>query len=397
MFYLGDLMKNQKRIIITVLIVVEVISIFLTWKSYNAGKILENKVENNVTNEHFAFYVKENGEYKEKTDNTFPAGYHIDKNMTVCVDENKEKLDNIPVTVDEEGNITVTSNRTVYCTFYLIGNPIGDYIIDEMPKGLKKTTNPDDDLEYRFSGDSYTDVNNYICFGTYNRSDCIGEEEKYMYRIIGVDKDHRLKILKDSSIGTRSWNDEAIINAAWGKYEGLPEASLSSYLNNEWIKTLSNWADYIDNNIWNIGAVGRDSDYNDSSTIPGIASRIMEAEKSGILSSYVKSAVKIGLINLSDYYYAKDINGNTNCFYSSENYICKNWMNLEKAWTIIRAASAVTDARKYAWYVADDSIGIAMYDISVNINVYPVFYLKNDGSITYSSGDGSATNPFIIA
>ncbi len=290
-------MKNQKRIIITILLVVEVISIFLTWKSYNAGKILEDKVENNVTNDHFAFYIKENGVYKEQTGSTFPAGYHINKNMTVCVDENQEKLNDIPIQMDINGSITVTSNKTAYCTFYLIKSTTGSYIIDEMPKGLKKTTNPDDDLEYRFSGDSYTDVNNYICFGTSNRSDCIGEEEKYMYRIIGVDREGRVKLLKDSSIGKYSWNDDASSDAIWGKNDGYAEASLSSYLNDEWINTLSIWVDYIDDNKWNTGYVARPSDYNDSSTITGIAARIMKNEKGGIL----KPDAKIGLINPSDF------------------------------------------------------------------------------------------------
>ncbi len=72
-------------------------------------------------------------------------------------------------------------------------------------------------------------------------------------------------------------------------------------------------------------------------------------------------------------------------------------MNLEDAWTISRVDGVFSSNQYRAWHVVEASIVLSDHTISYNDdNVYPVFYLKNDLSIS-DSGNGAYNDPFIIS
>ena len=90
-------MKYKKRIV-GLLLVVEVISIFMMYKSVSNKKtILDNISINKINKDMFAMYVKENGSYVESKDSTFPEGYMLNINNSKCVDNNGDEVKNVLV------------------------------------------------------------------------------------------------------------------------------------------------------------------------------------------------------------------------------------------------------------------------------------------------------------
>ena len=95
---------------------------------------------------------------------------------------------------------------------------------------------------------------------------------------------------------------------------------------------------------------------------------------------------KIGLIYLSDYYYAFIPNGTVNCMSST----CVSWLTTGNAeFSMIRMAYGTMNP----FNIAQD--GHVSYGYMTNIHhVRPVFYLDPDVMIV--SGTGTASDPFII-
>ena len=76
---------------------------------------------------------------------------------------------------------------------------------------------------YRYQGTKDMVDNNYICFGTDNEEECKKDEDKYMYRIIGIDKEDRLKLIKETFIKEDNnrgfaWNDTQNDDVKLGLY-----------------------------------------------------------------------------------------------------------------------------------------------------------------------------------
>jgi len=54
---------------------------------------------------------------------------------------------------------------------------------------------------YRYQGTGESTINNYICFGTSDSDECKSDQNKYMYRILGVDVNtNEVKLIKKEAL-----------------------------------------------------------------------------------------------------------------------------------------------------------------------------------------------------
>ncbi len=118
-------MPKNKRKIVSILIIIEIISMLLIYRTYtllNNVKSVDKTVEGNkIDKTKFAMYVGKDGVYEEYNEDHFPERlkYLYNESKSYCVDSNNEKIDHTSIVrVNEDNSITVTSDKTVFCTFY---------------------------------------------------------------------------------------------------------------------------------------------------------------------------------------------------------------------------------------------------------------------------------------
>ena len=205
---------------------------------------------------------------------------------------------------------------------------------------------------YRFQGTdngNVSSVNNYICFGTTNKSTCVENATNYMYRIIGIDAYGKMKLIKKVALDT---------DYQWNSYNGIewPNSDLYNGLNGSYFLTNtslvpSGWSDRIAINSWHY----YQSTDNNSSTI-------MERE----LSAPTINA-KIGLLYVHDYLNAL------------------GWMSNFSSWTLTEKDSS------YVWLANGGSTGWVRSERSV----FPVFLLN--ASEIIASGSGTLSDPYMLS
>ena len=246
-----------------------------------------------------------------------------------------------------------------------------------------------------------------------------------MYRIIAVESDNTLKVIKNGSIGTKAFDEEKARYSTtstdycnntllgcnvWGSkttmldtngnnvtqmprevggtFYNLPdkEASLNTYLNNDWYNSLSsNVQNIIVSHMFNVGVTKFD-ETNLSNTI--------SQEKA------YKWKGKVGLMNLSDYVKASTnsacdsvyaYRNDSSCYNNSATH---NWIYAGPA------------ARNISWTIAPYSGSSASYMFRVNSygsladnfafysnGAAPVLYLSSNISL---EGDGTSNSPYTV-
>ncbi len=114
--------NNKKNIIIMSLILVEVASMFLLYKSLSDKKTQIDEVaikENNIVNKNmFAIMLQQSdGNYTKSSSDTFPiSGYVLNETLSGCTDKNGNKINNALI---KNGNeITLRTKQTSYCYYY---------------------------------------------------------------------------------------------------------------------------------------------------------------------------------------------------------------------------------------------------------------------------------------
>ncbi len=275
------------------------------------------------------------------------------------------------------------------------------------------------DNSYRYTG---TNPNNYVCFA----SDATTCPTDNLYRIIGV-FDGVVKLIKAdygttqlgtngaygdsesaSSSSSYKGNLSTIYNYYWNSNTNNTTWSTSNLntvnLNTNYLSYLngidSKWANMIDTHIWKVGGI---------SNANGAESNAKTAytyEVGGSSSNTTYSA-KIGLMYLSDYYYAASPSywsyfgystSSTNTYALAFNY---NWLALGyQEFTITpEYGSNVT-----SFTIADDGT-TSPFVVSSNPQyrfvlrivhgIRPVFYLKS--SVAYVSGTGTSSNPYRVS
>jgi len=249
-----------------------------------------------------------------------------------------------------------------------------------------------EDGRYIYKG---TNPNNYIRFNDET------------WRILSVENDGTLKIMKKDSIGNIEWDATGTRSSststyctdasdyscnAWSKMEGtwtngsktgtvIQDASLNTYLNNDYYNSLSSEArNLIQTHIWSVGPVT----YGNSDLAAQIAS------ENGTTWSG-----NIGLMSASEFLRAN--NNTTQCGNPSLNNanrdICKTTNYIVPTsgyiWTI-------SPRENNAYFVFNMSSYGSLFTNSANctdFGVLPALYLKSNINL---EGEGTETNPYTI-
>ncbi len=107
--------KREKKFLITLLIIIEIIMVNLTCQSFLHKEV--NSEKENFRNKQFAMFINNGNGYEEyKGESLFPKGYYLNTSMSYCNDSNGDPVNDV---LSSDGkSVTVTSSKTVYCTLY---------------------------------------------------------------------------------------------------------------------------------------------------------------------------------------------------------------------------------------------------------------------------------------
>ena len=252
-------------------------------------------------------------------------------------------------------------------------------IVDKVGSGYSLIAHAPDGLSteliaglYRYQGvqDANHNVNNYICFGTINKNACTSDTDKYMYRIIGINTDGQMKLIKKEVLSSQyQWNSQKN-DTEW------VSSTLFIGLNDDYFLNNTN---YIPDNTWSNRIAFSDWHYlTGNSTISTIAERELAAPT---------ISAKIGLMYLHDYAYSLQ----------TPDYSNTSWLNLINndanhqgnfEWQITRKSSGEVFLLHYNGSVTSVYMNNSIY-------VRPVFFLNS--SETIASGSGTLSDPYILS
>jgi len=377
------------------------LNIFLVYKS-SENKNLENvklkEIEKIPKGLAIMIETEHNSDdYEESNTSSWPkTGYKFNKEKSGCIDNSGSTIENSLSYNSTTNIVTVDTEVTTKCYIYFDKR----YSLEELCTSGEDTlgeclTNNNSAIEsldntaysgmYRYTGTQEVVDDNYICFGTTDKDTCVNNPETYMYRVIGVTSEanntlgletNQLKLIKSKSIGTHQWHNNVTTDTKW------EDSTMYSYLQNDVLSNTTyyprGWSSKISSIKWNIGDVQHNY-------VNG--NLVRDYEDNSITSS--KS--KIGLMYLSDYYYAYNAGGLQDC----RHIACTNWL---------------TDTSNYTWTMSRFGFGNYDYYYAYTVNmsalvggwrqsglnaVRPVFYLNSDEQ--YISGDGTADDPIILS
>ena len=322
------------------------------------------------------------------------------------------------------GDLIVPSNHTLISDSYEIFEPVNasEYITSLVSSNPNTMNNDDPDGNVRYMG---ADPDNYVWFNN------------ELWRIIGVfdvastyggTTEKRIKIIRDESIGTYSWDNKpsgtGSSTSSYGSNDWT-DSALMEVLNNGayWNRTSGNCpsgrngattsCDFssiglteeakalIGDAVWKLGGT---ASY--TSTSNGLPNHFYGYERGTTVYSGRPTywVGKIGLMYPSDYGYATSGGTTTNresCLakemynWDSSSYSdCKNndyLYNSSYRWTITPNSSN-SDSVFYVnatGFVFNNSANSSVYSVS------PVLYLKSTVQIT--GGEGTSENPFTLS
>ena len=209
-------------------------------------------------------------------------------------------------------------------------------------------------------------VNNYITFNN------------EVWRIVSIEADKTIKIMRDASIGNRAWDEGG---GTYGSNNWARPADLNTYLNGSYLTgTLNATAQsQIVPKDWNIGAINYDE-----SNMSTQINKEKEATWNG----------KVALITASEYIRSNSNQSSCGTFALNEdNYSsCKNttWMqnsSISYWWTLSPYAGVSYGVFRVGSY------GSVNYDAgTANYAVRPAVYLSS--SIQITGGNGSSSSPY---
>ena len=247
------------------------------------------------------------------------------------------------------------------------------------------------DNSYRYAG-ACDEVNNFVCFGS-SESPC---PEDNLYRIIGVFRNNGIKLIKydyanSNLLGTNGtykgnnnycWNQYQSGNNTWSNSE-LNTINLNEYFLESFD---SSWSDFIVTTTWKVGGNTFNTFYDSTAT----TTYQNEITSPALDTTY---DAKIGLMYVSDYAYAVSPDY-WSVMLSVSSYIPiakkENWMYTNgEEWTITRDSSDEINV-----LVLENGRLVEAEALNISISVRPVFYLSP--TVTYESGTGTKTDPYLI-
>ena len=282
---------------------------------------------------------------------------------------------------------------------------------------------------YRYTGSgavgTSTNPDNFICFGTTDKSACTANQDKYMYRVLGVFSDsngnNHVKLIKYKQLGEYSWNANDQADISWENSDLYKGLNGSYFLTNTTYDYLQNttWSNKIEN--WTWSAVNTKT-YEDETNNPdywrsspkGIYLNEMHKESNGTLcTNYNSGAIncnggtwtnptaKIGLMYASDY--ALSLGSRALALTTG---IRDNVGLLKTGW--MHQSNNDTTKTSFEWTLSCYGVGLGLSDAWLvyddgdlnNVNVddsdgaRPVFYLTSN--INLLGGTGTLSDPFIL-
>ena len=227
--------------------------------------------------------------------------------------------------------------------------PAGDKIIEDA--GLEKDPY---ECRYFFTG---RNPNNYITFN----------DEKAGWRIISVECDGTIKIMRTANIGNMAWDTS-------GSEDWARPASLNTYLNETYYNGLNATAkSQIVSKDWSIGAVIEDN--ND------LGDQVNDENSK-------KWNGKIALPTASEYIRVNSNKSNCGTFsLVSSNCALTNWSSVDFWWTLTANAYGFSAYLTYDGHFEKDTVS---YDGPA---VRPSLYLSSEVTL---SGSGTQSDPYTI-
>jgi len=299
-----------------------------------------------------------------------PSGnYKLNEAKSSCTDSNAT------ISYDDSTKkVKVYTSGITTCDVYLETRELtfGEYLLANPTAGLDATT-PYSGM-YRYIGTD-TSVNNYVKLGD------------VLYRVIGVTSEenstlglaaNQVKVIKAATIRNYNWHTSYTSDTKWESSAMYTYLQGSSVLGSTSVIP-SGWSSKISSVKWNVGDV---QTYTNGDTVYGLEDNTQTTNTS-----------KVGLMYLSDYYYAYNAGGTQNC--NSSPY-CVSWMTdtSNATWTMSRYG--YLNGFYTAWYVYTDG-GVFRDSLTNTRAVRPVFYLNQDVYITNTTATGSSTDPFILS
>lgn len=222
-----------------------------------------------------------------------------------------------------------------------------------------------EDGKYTYKG---ANPNNYITFNN------------EMWRIISVDSNGLIKIMRNESIGKRAFDS--------GNSNDWETSDIKTYLNDTYLPTIIANQDKIVPHTWSIGGV--------STGNSDLADQIND--ENGTQSQ----SASVGMITVSEY-----LRANTNTeqcgnlsINNTNKTTCKttNWMySIVPSGSLLWTISSLASYSLNVFDVSGTTSGAGRVHNNFAYNSYgvsPVLYLKSDITLT---GDGSQGNPYVIS
>ena len=298
------------------------------------------------------------------------------------------------------------------CKLHADSTPLADQLIAS--RKLWQSNLEGDGYRYVGSGAIGTSTNpdNFICFGTTDKAVCTANQDKYMYRVLGVfsdaSGDNHVKLIKYKQLEKYAWNANYQTDISWENsdmYKGLNGSYFLTNITYDYLQNAT-WSNKIENWTWsavNTQSYNGGPNYYNSLTQGQIYLHEMNrSTKTSTVGEWTTPSAKIGLMYASDYTLslgssALAITGSTSV---NQATLKTGWMHpsnndtTKNSWEWTLSRNGAYSGYFYAWRVySSGSVDDGIVDNAFGAR--PVFYLTSDVKIT-ADGDGTLENPFIL-
>lgn len=367
-----------------------------------------------------------------------------------CLNSNGKPVENVLTFNEDKRLAEITTSQSISCTLYFDYSLLNVLRQNDPNEVLSREKFGDmyryQGLASKYSSDGKVVDNNYICFGTYSKEECINNFDKYMYRIIGINDNNNLKLIKATFLKENGiliapqWDNIRFltspytantdnycgeenciwpVSALYKRLNGLSNGDTIGSSGNtnifidsteyDYMKKDSDWYNIIKSYDWYYGDTFNDGSF-DSDTIYKIENGLIPTthvwpmlgeEKPNFTKHPVTWSdtinAKIGLQYIHDYFYAAIDGKPINAENAKKSWIFgENTGNINsREWLLTRwGANLISYIDVTAATIqTDGSLSNNTNHLSAQNTVRPVFYINENIRL---QGSGAIDNPYII-
>ncbi len=281
---------------------------------------------------------------------------------------------------------------------------------------------------YRYTGSgavgTSTNPNNFICFGTTDKATCTANQDKYMYRVLGVfsdaSGDNHVKLIKYKQLGEYAWNssnadvnwEDSTLYASLNGSGFLTNATYDYLQDTTWNNRIENWTwSAVNTKTFENEGDNNNPDYYKSSPKGIYLNEMHKTSSETLCKNYGETAIncnggawtnpvaKIGLMYVSDYALSLGASALALTGSSNASTLKTGWMHpsnndttdYTEEWTLSRYGAI--SGGFGAWFVFSDG-DVNDYGVFGADGARPVFYLTSNQA--YLGGNGSLDDPFML-